>query len=164
MITIIQSLLWKWFHCLHQVCLNLYAKPHRGQATIVKDRTNHTMCFGLKRWTSRSCVNHKVKRERKVGAGNESDIFHRLCWRSRWKCQLEWFQLLRFALHTMLSMNFTPLDTEFVREFQIRTDLSLALCLSLSVTLLFSHSLLYAPTHAHFSLSYKWACGKINVL
>lgn len=37
------------------------------------------MCLGLKRWTSKSFVNHKVKREKKEGAGNESDIFHRGC-------------------------------------------------------------------------------------
>lgn len=43
---------------------SLVCKASLCQATIVKDRTNHTMCAGPKRWTSWSCVNHKVKRER----------------------------------------------------------------------------------------------------
>lgn len=149
MITIIQSLLWKWFHCLNQVYLNLYAKPHRGQAIIVKDRTNHTMCFGLKRWTSRSCVNHKVKRERKVGAGNESDIFHRLCWRSRWKCQLEWFPLLRFALHTMLLHLCTLSLWESFKSGLISLLPSVFLSLSLS----YSPIHFYTHPHTHTFLS-----------
>lgn len=68
----------------------------------------------------------------------------RLCWRSRWKCQLEWFPLLCFALHTMLSMNFTPLDMDLWESFKSGL---ISLFLSVSLSQLLCHSLFQFYTH-----------------